>query len=182
MNRENGTNRRNLRHSSQSKPLVYQKRFRASGQSITELATALLVLVPIFLIVIDLGFIALGSTINDTVCRDACRAAASGPPSSETLAASRWVSAGQSPYERAVAVIRKHSPSNFPIKVDDQPEITESVSDVPPAEVGGAIEGDISVKTTVTVAPLVFIPNGVKLQSKHLVSFTYVRIPEKKKA
>ncbi|HNG19502.1 MAG TPA: hypothetical protein PLI59_10015, partial [Candidatus Obscuribacter sp.] len=59
------------------------------GQGAAELVGAIVCLVPVILVVIDLGVVAIGAGINDAVCRDAARAAASGPPSELTLAENR---------------------------------------------------------------------------------------------
>ncbi|MBX9694751.1 MAG: hypothetical protein K2Z81_20355 [Cyanobacteria bacterium] len=182
MNRPQSNTRRDQRSNGSQR----QQRTRSQGQCIAELSAALILLVPILLAVVDLGFIALGSTMGDTVCRDAARAAASGPPSSEVKAKGRKVTRSGSPFQRARSVIRKHMPTDMPIMIDDQPEVTESVLDVPPEDVGGAIDGEVSVKTSVYVLPIFIVrfacPEGVTLESKHTVPFTYVRIPEKKKA
>lgn len=157
---------------------------RARGQSLVELCAGLIVGVPLILAGIDMGFIALGASINDSVCRDAARAAASGPPSAQSTAANRKVSPGQTPYQRVLSVIRKHSPTNLPLKVLDKAEIVESVRDLPSATTGGAVDGDIAVKTTVSITPpfilRAYCPTGIELCSKHLMPFTYVVMPAKK--
>lgn len=141
----------------------------------------LIVGVPLILSCIDMGFIAAGATINDQVCRDAARAAASGPPSQEFPATMRKVQPNQSPFLRALSVIKSHNPSDFPAKVQETPDVTKNVIDVPPAEVGGAVDGDVIVKTTVRIDPPFILhtlcPNGFDLSSKHLVPFTYVVPP-----
>jgi hypothetical protein len=154
------------------------------GQSLVELCAGICVGIPILLACIDMGFIALGATINDNVCRDAVRAAASGPPASETPAVGRRVQQGQSPHQRVLAVIKKHNPTNLPLKVLARPEIVENVRDVPPAVTGGAVDGDIIVQTTVSITPpfilRAYCPTGIELSSKHLLPFTYVVLPPKK--
>ncbi|MDZ4837449.1 MAG: hypothetical protein SGJ27_26990 [Candidatus Melainabacteria bacterium] len=154
---------------------------RSVGQGAVELCAAMMICVPIVLAGIDLGFIALGSTINDNVCRDAARAAGSGPSAESLPSPAHKVQPNSSPYQRAVAVIRKHSPTDLPMKVMENPEVIETVRDVPPAPMGGAVDGDISVKTTVRITPPFllksFLPAGVMLSSRHLVPFTYVVMP-----
>ena len=168
-----------------SAPLKTDRR-RARGQSLVELCAGLVVGVPLILAGIDMGFIALGASINDSVCRDAARAAASGPPSSQSTSANRKVTPGQTPYQRVQAVIRKHSPSHLPLKVLDQADIVETVRDLPSTITGGAVDGDIAVKTTVSITPpfilRAYCPTGIELCSKHLMPFTYVVMPAKKAA
>lgn len=162
-----------------------QRKRAANGHSLAELGAGLIVGVPLLLAGIDMGFIALGATLNDSVCRDAARAAASGPPAEQTQGVNRKVQPDRSPYQRAVAVIKTHNPTNLPLKVQDKPEVMETVHDVPPAEFGGAVDGELSVKTTVTIVPpfvmRMYLPEGIELASKHLVPYTYVIMPTKKK-
>jgi hypothetical protein len=144
----------------------------------------LIVGVPLILAGIDMGFIALGASINDGVCRDAARAAASGPPALQSTGENRKVFPGQTPYVRVLSVIRKHSPSNLPLKVLERAEIVESVRDLPSTTTGGAVDGDIAVKTTVSITPpfilRAYCPAGIELCSKHLMPFTYVVMPANK--
>ncbi len=150
-----------------------------SGQSMVELAAGLVVCVPVFLCVIDLGFIAMGASANDSVCREASEAAASGPPSTNVAPSTRQLSAGQSGYDRAVSVIKVHQPTNVPAKVSEQPVVSEILTDVPPADQGGSVDGEVAVTTTVAITPpflvgAYFGKNGISLSSKHVAPFTYV--------
>lgn len=147
-----------------------------------ELAAGIAVAIPVFLAVIDLGFIAMGASTNDSVCREAAEAAASGPPSTMTAPSSHALSQGQSGYDLAVSVIKVHQPTKLPAKVSEQPVVSEQLVDVPPPEQGGSIDGDVSVTTTVVIRPpflvgAYFGPGGVSLSSKHVVPITYV-IPQ----
>jgi len=166
-----------------SKRIGNRRGRRSIGQGAVELCVSMIVLVPIVLAGIDLGFIALGSTINDNVCRDAARAAGSGEAAEMFPGAAHLVQPNTPPYQRAVAVIKKQSPSNLPIRVMENPEVVETVRDIPPKEMGGAIDGDIAVKTTVVIVPPCilkeFHPTGFTLSSRHIVPFTYVVLPPK---
>ncbi len=149
------------------------------GQSMVELAAGLIVCVPVFLSVIDLGFIAMGASANDSVCREAAEAAASGPPSTTAAPSTRQLSAGQSGYDLAVSVIKVHQPTNVPAKVSEQPNVTEMLTDIPPPEQGGSVDGEIAVMTTVVITPPFIIgayfgKDGLSLSSKHVAPFTYV--------
>jgi len=144
-----------------------------------EMIGALIVCVPIVLSVIDLGFIAMGASANDSVCREAADAAASGPPSTNVAPSTNQLSAGKSGYDLAVSVIKVHQPTNVPAKVSETPDVTESLTDVPPPEQGGSVDGEISVTTTVVITPPFLIgayfgKNGLSLTSKHVVPFTYI--------
>jgi hypothetical protein len=152
---------------------------RGSGQSVVELVVALVVCIPILLCIVDLGFIAMGAAANDSVCREASEAAASGPPSTNQAPSQRQLSVGQSGYDRAVSVIKVHQPTNVPAKVSERPVVGEVLIDVPPEDQGGPIDGEVSVTTTVVITPpflvgVFFGKNGVSLSSKHIAPITYV--------
>ena len=154
----------------------------ANGQGLVEVVGVLICLVPAVLLMIDLGMIALGAGLNDQACRDAARAAASGPPSDLSIADNRQVGAGASPYDRAMTVIEKIYSTNLPMKVRDQIEAVETVRDIP-TDAGGAIDGEVSVKTTIDIYPhfiagAVVGSKGVALSCMHTVPITYV-VPNK---
>lgn len=54
---------------------------KRSAQSTIELIAGVIVLIPIVFALIDLSIIVLAAFKNDSICREACRAAASGDPS-----------------------------------------------------------------------------------------------------
>jgi len=156
-----------------------------TGSGLVELCAALIFGVPLVLAATDLGVIALGAYTNDCVCRDAARAAASGAPAATTAPATQEISANESPYDRAVAVIDNHLPTKLPIKVSDQPQLSENLNYIPTPDVGGSVDGSVSVKTSVVILPpfilaQYFGPGGLTLTSRHTDSYTYVvpRQPE----
>lgn len=150
-----------------------------SGQSMVELAAGLIICIPILLSIIDLGFIAMGAAANDSVCKEAASAAASGPPSTSRAPSKNDLSAGQPGYDLAVSTIKVHQPTRMPAKVSEQPVVSEQLNDVPPAEQGGSVDGEVSVTTTVVINPPFLVgayygKQGVSLTSKHVAPFTYV--------
>lgn len=152
---------------------------KSSGSSIIEMVAVVVLLVPFILALIDCGMIVIGVAINDSVCRDAARAAASGPPGDATVGDNRSVGPGKKPHDRAIAVIKRIYDTKLPMKVRETIKATESVRVVPPPMVGGAIDGDVSVTTTIDVYPPFVVgaivgPGGIPLESKHNVPFTYV--------
>jgi hypothetical protein len=152
------------------------------GQGLVEVVCVLMCLIPAVLLVIDLGMIAIGAGLNDQACRDAARAAASGPPSDLSIGDNRNVGAGTSPYDRATAVLKKIYSTRLPMKVRESIVAVETVRDIP-TDAGGAIDGEISVKTTIDVFPpflagAVVGPQGVSLNCTHIVPITYV-VPNK---
>lgn len=149
------------------------------GQSMVELAGGLIICIPIFLSIVDLGFIAMGASANDSVCKEAAAAAASGPPSVTVSPSTNKLSAGQPGYDLAVSTIRVHQPTRMPAKVSEQPDVVEHLIDVPPPEQGGSVDGEMEVATTVAINPpfllgAYFGKQGVSLTSKHIAPFTYV--------
>lgn len=67
----------------------------------------------------------------------------------------------------------------MPAKMRDSIEAIETVRDVPPSETGGAIDGEVSIKTTIDIYPPFIVgkivgDSGVTLTSKHSVPITYV--------
>lgn len=148
----------------------------AKGQSLFELCAALMIGLPLLLACIDVAYIALGASINDSICRDATRAAASARP--QKIEPSRHkVGPTQDAYLRAQAVVRTHNPSNLPIKVSEQVLVFELVRDLPPATMGGAVDGEVEVKTSVLIVPpfllQAIVPSGIILSSTHSIPYTY---------
>jgi Flp pilus assembly protein TadG len=142
---------------------------RRKGQSLVEVCGALIVLIPLLLFLIDGLFVFLGASMNDSICRDAARAAAAGPPS--------VVDAIATPKGRALTVINHVYYSNLPLKVRDTIDIKENVRDIPPNSQGGFVDGEVTVGTTVDIYPPFVLGAGsaqIVLKSQHTVPFTYV--------
>lgn len=156
-----------------------QDQRRSNGQSLVELCTALIVIIPIALLVLDGVFVFVGASLNDFVCRDAARAAAAGAPSTLSTTRLRRVARTAPPSNRASAVIKNVYYSGLPMKVRDFVDMTETVRDVPPADQGGAVDGEVTVITTIDIYPpfhVSWIGNGrVVLKSRHSMPITYVR-------
>jgi hypothetical protein len=155
---------------------------RRSGQSLLELACALVVAVPIILILIDCGFIAAGVAVNDAACRDAARAAAGGPPSLMAVG-SRTAGSGTDPMRRAKNVVDQiYKQTRLPVSIRDNAiEIEETVDSVPPPDNGGNINGTITVHTTVDIAPPFIVRRftgaDIPLKSRHSYPFTFCAKP-----
>lgn len=152
------------------------------GSSLIELSVALMIVVPIVLVLIDCLMIVIGVSINDSVCRDAARAAASGAPADLSVCSNRTAGPATGPYKRVLAVINAIWISNLPMKISQEPILTETLKEVPLPEIGGAIDGEVSVQTNINVYPpfLVGAIVGDKLnfKSTHTVNYTYV-VPAK---
>lgn len=149
-----------------------------NGSSLAELGGALVLMVPILLIVFDCLAICIGTGINDATCRDAARAAASGPPGQNLIGTGRTVTVAQPPYKRAKAVVKNVYQSNLPMKIRDNMDVVETVKDIPPTTTGGSLSGEVSVETTIDIYPPFLVgamvgESGVTLKSKHVVPYTY---------
>ena len=153
---------------------------RSNGQSLLELSVGLTVAVPIMLLLIDCAMIALGAGTNDAVCRDAARAAASGPPGQLIASANRTVPGAEPPNQRAVAVIKRVYQSNLPMKLRETVNVVESVNGpVPAAPLGGPVSGKVAVQTTVDIYPPFLVgaylgAGGLEFKSRHSYPYTYV--------
>lgn len=151
-----------------------------TGQSMSELAAGLIVAIPIILLLIDCVVLLIGVVTNDSACRDAARAAASGPPGSYLAGENRSVPASGAPRKRAEQVIKQvYHPSGY-LKIKDEVNVTENVQDpVPEPAIGGAINGDVTVETTAEVYPPFLVGQiaggKVQIRKAETYSYTYVR-------
>lgn len=118
-------------------------------------------LVPIVLLIVDLSTIVMAATKNDSVCREACRAAASAKPDdSKTVAEAEINKYNQ---EGSAA---KFSLASAPIKTNIEM----------PASGHGLVGGSVTVRTIAIVhAPFLvgfFVPT-VSLQAEYSFPYTY---------
>ena len=151
---------------------------KRNAQSLVELCAALIIAIPLLFTAIDAAFLLLGASLNDQVCRDAARAAASGPPSDLSLSpVPRLMGSGRAPALRAQAVIDHISYSGLPMKVRDSFKINEVITDIPPESIGGAIAGEMIVGTTIDINPPFQLPglSQVTFHTQHIMPITYVR-------
>lgn len=126
---------------------------KPAGSSFIELAAGLIVVIPIVLYGIDAAVLYMGQSINADCCREACRAAANGPPN--------YFSAGTAytPRARADQVLLHKYNAKAIIRVDPNCVINEQVfSPIPQAPFGGPVNGVVTVKTTVKILPPILIP------------------------
>lgn len=142
----------------------------AKGQSFVELAAGLAVVIPVILLIIDCATIYMGVQMNDSVCRDAARAASIGAPEA--------ITAGE-PQRRAEGVVRKANKTAGAIRLDDTVKVTEQITgDLPTAPYGGPVKGEVTVVTTVHVFPPFLIslfagPGGVDFKAQESMPYTW---------
>ena len=120
---------------------------RARAVTILEMVIGLIIVIPIVLVIIDFILMNLAVQINDSAAREADRMAASGDPTQALDRAQRVVTrlnastAGFASNITLVSVI--FNPADL---------IAKEAALVP---YGGVVQGDVTVKTKVTVTPVV---------------------------
>jgi hypothetical protein len=156
------------------------KRARTSkGQGIVELAAGLMVFIPIILLLIDCSIIMIGVSTNEAACRDAARAASSGPPASMSSGA-HAVAAAAAPYARAKSIVKNVYAAGGLIKISETMTIKEVLQDpLPQAPAGGPLIGNVTVETTAEIYPpfliRVFVDHG-SYQFKNTQSYPYTYV------
>lgn len=152
---------------------------KTSGQSTVEILCGFVIFIPLILLAIDLVTLYNGYSLNNRICRDAARAASSGPPNA--------LSAG-SPKQRADGVIRdvyneatvKKYNVLGTVRLHPDCVVTEQLTaPIPDTSLGGPIDGQVTVDTTVDVIPPFLIkgfvgPNGISLTARQTFPYTYI--------
>lgn len=139
-----------------------------NGQSLVELVVGLIALVPVMLVIFDIAVLVLAVQQNDSICREAARAAAAGDPSAMRARATAIVSKANLTSKGIVSNYQLISVTN---NVD--PTYLASIS-----QFGGPINGNVTVVTQVDVRPFVvqWVYAGkspLQFQSKQTIPFTY---------
>ncbi|MBY0546219.1 MAG: hypothetical protein K2W95_02950 [Candidatus Obscuribacterales bacterium] len=154
-------------------------RRRARAQSLIELVAILLLAIPMILVLFDASVIMMAVATNDAACRDAARAASSGPPGL-LAAGSRSVNNGDAPSKRASAVLKRiYAPSGY-LKILDHVEVAETIkTPVPSATAGGAVIGEVTVRTSAEVYPPFIVGHFVgelplHFKKEETYNYTYV--------
>lgn len=140
----------------------------------------MMVFVPIILLLIDCAIIMIGVSTNESACRDAARAASSGPPAILAAGADHNVGPAGTPYKRALAVIKNVYAAGGFVKISQTLSVKEGLQNpLPAAPQGGPVIGAVTVETTAEVYPpfliRVFSENGVyQFKSAQRYPYTYV--------
>ena len=150
-----------------------------SGQSFVELAAGLALLVPIGLALFDFSVLMVASGVNDNVCNEAARAAASGRPANFTD--SNGTVHNETALERAQGVVNRagQNPHGYIQKIYLDPTTTGPVNlTVPDATYGGQYTGTFAVQTKSDVQMPASIPgltpNIMTVMSKQAYPITFV--------
>jgi Flp pilus assembly protein TadG len=142
---------------------------RKKGSSFVELATGLIVLIPIALAIFDFCIIVMGVQVNDSTCREAARVAASGNPLD-----------AQSRAQAIIDRANSHASSTA-----SSFSLVSVLSTVTPQDVqalgtfGGLLKGSVTVQTDVSIRPMIvqFVFSGgapLHFRSEQTFPFTYV--------
>jgi hypothetical protein len=150
----------------------------SAGQSLTETVCGLVIVVPLALLVIDLSTIYWGYSQNLKLCADAARAAAGGPPGSISRGASQMRAEAVIKSEYPQAKFDPHTGQNGVLRVYPDCAVIEKFTGVlPDPKLGGPIDGQVTVQTTVDVVPpfLIkqFVTKGFQFTASQTYPFTY---------
>lgn len=115
---------------------------RSRGQSMIELVTATLLIVPAALCLLDFSVILLAVAENNFVCREVSRAVAAAPPNQAKTTAKETL--------KRVLASRNLSWCQISL-TENSPEFSEL--SVPMADQGGVVQGVVTVKTESKVTP-----------------------------
>ena len=139
------------------------KQRKRKGSSLIELGAGAMVLIPIFLYGVDYASVFFANQFNANVCRDACRAAAAGPP---TMFCPGLAGDPYRPRMRAQKIIKGSSQTGAWIRVLPNFKMWENISPpVPLKAYGGPINGWVRVRTTAELNPPFVLPMVDKVVS-----------------
>lgn len=144
------------------------KRLRKrSGLSTVEMAAGLVVLVPVFLVLFDIGCLIVSNLTNDTVCRDITRAVAAGDPKDATARAQKLV---------ALQNQKKGNTITNYVLVGN-PQNSADIS-IPPPDSGGLVRGSVTCRTRVDVRPpflvgAIYNGKAINFDSEQTFPYTY---------
>jgi hypothetical protein len=146
---------------------------QGGGGSLIEMMSALIIVIPAFLCLIDLYFVIMGYWWSTSACTLAARAAAQGPPNALIR---------KGPEMRAKQALEGSAPDpNSPIHLVDY-TVSETVKRLPDSVVGGAVSGSVTVDINTVITPPFVLRFAVPQQkfavhASHTCPYTYVRRP-----
>ena len=126
--------------------------------------------VPVVLLCVDIATVYMGVTLNDSVCRDAARAASLGAPDG--------VTPGE-PLRRAEAVVKKANRTDGALRLDPKVLVAEKITaPLPQPPYGGPVKGEVTVTTKVHVFPPFLLSTfssgqGLEFSTDQTFSYTW---------
>lgn len=154
---------------------------RRRAASLVEVTWGSVVLFFVVIILVDLGLLIYGVSLNDSVCRDAARKSASGSP---VNAESRALSLIEQMNKRNSGLV-SHFRLVPPVKTEitSQPKLRRNPENDQFVNPGGLVTGSVTVTTEVEITPfaLQFVlgrNSALKFQSKQSFPISYVMPPD----
>jgi Flp pilus assembly protein TadG len=153
---------------------------RRPGASLVEVTCGSVVLIFVVLILIDLGILIYGASLNDSVCRDAARKSASGSPANAESRARLLI--GQMNSRGGGLVSHFSLVPPVVTEITSQPKLRRNPENDELLNPGGLVTGSVTVTTQVEVTPfaLPYIIGRrppLTLQSRQTFPISYVMPP-----
>jgi Flp pilus assembly protein TadG len=156
--------------------------FRAAGASLVEATIGIVLLISVVIVLVDLGILIYGVSLNDSVCRDTSQKAASGNPSdaqSRAQASIDQLNSNQagSTFARFSLVLPVETSLSSEPKLQRDPETDQFFNP------GGLIHGTVTVTTEVELRPVVIHlligkKSPLTFRSKQSFPISYVQPPD----
>lgn len=154
------------------------------ASSLVEVTCGSVLLFFVVIILIDLGLLIYGVSLNDSVCRDAARKSASGNPIQAESRALLLVSQMNNRNSRNIGLV-SHFRLVPPIEIEisSQPKLRRNPENDVLVNPGGLVTGSVTVTTEVEIKPFVLQPflggkSPLKFQSKQTFPISYVVPPD----
>jgi hypothetical protein len=127
---------------------------KPAGQSLIEVTVGIVVLIPAILVLLDLAMILYGVQLNESTCRNAVRAAASGDPEESKYRAQAVIDrVNERTYGHLVSEYKLVMPVET--KIVNQPAMEKDPDSGRPVCTGGPITGFIGITTEVEIKPFI---------------------------
>ncbi|CAN5590230.1 hypothetical protein BH11CYA1_BH11CYA1_40450 [soil metagenome] len=154
---------------------------RREGASLVEVTVGSVVLFFVVIILVDLGLLIYGVSLNDAVCRDAARKSASGNPINAEQRALLFVDQMNSRNSGFVSHFRLVPPVKA--EITSQPKLRRNPENDQLVNPGGLVTGSVTVTTEVEIKPLAlqFVlgrNSPLRFQSKQSFPISYVQPPD----
>lgn len=124
-----------------------------NGASIIELAVGLAVILPVVLLLFDLGVVMMGVQINNSVCREAARVAAGGNPGDPSGLENRAEAVIKRTNSSATGMLSNYRLIKPITTSPSQSAINQQMNTL--RGYGGPVSGTITVETEVDIRPFV---------------------------
>lgn len=168
--------------------MIFQNRKRNSGSSAVELVAGIIVLIPVFFFILDVGVCIMAAMTNDTICREAARAAAGGRP--ENFSNGSGAALNKDSLDRAKQLVKNSKTGGYisKLKLIEENSHTYWTGEKDPSvprpdkQGGGPWGGQYWVTTEVVVSLPASVPNilpsSCTFQSRQAFPMTKVESPQ----